>query len=321
MLFLAGETCDIILITLPKVKAMSEIQPKTVDFTQAEEVLQIMPRPALRSSDDLGWNGIYVQQHQQPAWETPEYAHSRHMILVHSTEVTVQAERWFDGRRQQEQFGSRTNIAIVPATVQHRVNWDRESPFSLIFVESDRLIQIAAESVRVESVELIPHHAMQDPTIAQIGQLLTTELQSNQFRSRLFADSLTIALSVHLLRHYADWQQPLREDIGGLPPRKLQRAIAYINDRLGEDLSIAAISQELEMSQYYFSRLFKQSIGKSPYQYVVQQRIERAKYLLRTTPLSVAAIALQVGFFHQNQLTIQFRKLTGTTPSNYRKQL
>ena len=62
-------------------------------------------------------------------------------------------------------------------------------------------------------------------------------------------------------------------------------------------------TQENEVLQilprpYYFSRLFKQSMGVSPYQYIVQQRIERAKYLLRTTSLSVAAIALQVGFSH-----------------------
>ncbi|MEY2832801.1 MAG: hypothetical protein RLZZ574_2059, partial [Cyanobacteriota bacterium] len=65
----------------------------------------------------------------------------------------------------------------------------------------------------------------------------------------------------------------------------------------------------------------KRSVGLSPYQYVMQQRIERAAYLLRTTTLSVAAIALQVGFSTQNQLTIQFRKFWGTTPSNDRKQL
>ena len=320
-LFLALETWDIILITLLKVDAMSESKPKTVDFTQEDEVLQILPRPSLRSSENLGWSGIYVQQHQQPAWETPEYAHTKHMLLVHSTDVTVQTERWFDGRRQQERFGGENNVAIVPATVQHRANWDRESSFSLLFVEPDRLIQIAYESIRVERIKLIAYHAMHDPAISQIGRLLTAELQSNLFGSRLLADSLTIALSIHLLRHYSDWQQPLREDAGGLPPRKLQSAIAYIDEHLVADLSISAIAEELEMSQYYFSRLFKQSIGKSPYQYVVQQRIERAKYLLRTTSLSVAAIAKQVGFSHQNQLAIQFRKFTGTTPSNYRKQL
>jgi AraC family transcriptional regulator len=300
---------------------MSETQPLTVDFTQEDDVLQILPRPSLRSSESLGWNGIYIQQHQQPVWETPEYVHTKHMLLVHSPNQTFQGERWFDGRRQQEQFGNGNNVVIVPATVLHKANWNQESPFSLLFLAPDRLIQVARESIATERVELIPHYAMHDRFIDQIGRSLTAELETNQLNSRLFADSLTIALSIHLLRHYSDLQQPLREDTGGLPQRKLQQAIAYINEHLAEDLSIVVIADELDMSQYYFSRLFKQSMGVSPYQYVMQQRIERAKYLLRTTSLSVAAIAVQVGFSNQNQLTAQFRKFMGTTPSSYRKNL
>jgi AraC family transcriptional regulator len=300
---------------------MSKTQPLSVNFTQQDDVLQILPLSPLRSSETSGWSGIYVQQHQQPAWETPECAHTSHMLLVHGTAQTVQAERWFDGRRQQEQLGSGNNIVIVPAAVQHRANWNQGSPFSLLFIEPDYLIHVAYESITTDQVELLPHYAMHDPLIDQIGRSLTQELELNLLGGQLFANSLAIALSIHLLRQYSTWQQPLRQDSGGLPPRKLQQAIAYIHDHLTEDLSIMVIANELEMSQYYFSRLFKQSTGLSPYQYVMRQRIERAKYLLKTTVLSVLAIAEQVGFSNQNQLTIQFRKLTGQTPSSYRKQL
>jgi AraC family transcriptional regulator len=300
---------------------MQEKQPLTVDFTQEEEVLQILPRPALKSSANLGWSGVYVQQHHQPAWETPEYAHTRHMLLIHDPKLTIQAERSLDGYRQQEKFGGGNNIVIVPATVLHQANWNQESPFSLLFVEPDYLIQVARESVTASRVQLNAQFAMHDPLIQQIGQSLAAELATDQRHSRLFVDSLTIALSIHLLRHYSDWQQPLREDTNGLSRYKLQQAIEYINEHLAINLTIAAIANELEMSQYYFSRLFKQSMGTSPYQYVMRQRIERAKYLLRTTPLSVVEIAVQTGFPNQNQLTVQFRKFTGTTPSAYRKQL
>ncbi len=309
---------------------MSERQSLTVDSTQEEQMLQILPRPSLRSSQKLGWNGIYLQQHQQPAWETPEYAYTKHMLLIHSPNSTAKAERWFDGRRQQEQFGGGNNIVIVPATVLHQTNWDQESSFSLLFLEPDRLIQVARESIVSDAfggsrsdhrIQLIPHHAMHDPFIEQIGRSLTAELESNQLNSRLFAETLAIALSIHLLRHYCEHSQPLREYTTGLPQRKLQQAIEYINEHLAENLSIEAISDELEMSQYHFSRLFKQSVGESPYQYVMQQRVLQAESLLKNTSLSVAAIASTVGFANQNQLTIQFRKFTGTTPSNYRKQL
>jgi AraC family transcriptional regulator len=309
---------------------MSEIEPIIVDFTRDDDVLQILPRPPQRSSEGLGWDEyVRVQQHQQPAWETPDYTHTRHMLLIHDLERTHQShtprqikkERWFDGRKQQDRYGKDNNIVILPTTVQHRANWSEECSFSLIFLEPDRLVQVARESVTVDKVNLHPHHAIRDPFIAQIGQLLTAELESDRVGSRLFVDSLTTALSIHLLRHYSDWQQPLREDGGGLPVSKLQQAIAYINDHLTEDLTISAIANELGMSPYYFSRLFRQSMRIPPYKYVIERRIERSQGLLKMTSLSVAEIAKQVGFSSQNQLTVQFRRFTGTTPSNYRKQL
>jgi AraC family transcriptional regulator len=205
--------------------------------------------------------------------------------------------------------------------VEHQANWNKERPFSLLFIDPNQLTQVAYEAIANHRVDLISRYAMSDPFIEQIERSLSLEIEANSSRSQLFVESLTTALSIHLLRHYSTWQQPLREANGGLSRRQLQQVIEYINERLNEDLSIAEIASELQISRYYFSRLFKQSVGVSPYQYVMEQRIEAAKQLLRKTVLSIAAIAQQTGFSNQNQLTIQFRKSTGTTPSNYRKQL
>jgi AraC family transcriptional regulator len=300
---------------------MSEKQPLTADTTQKDDVVKIFPRLPLRSSENLGWNGIDVQQHCQPAWESPESANTTHILAVGLNSDLIQTEFWFDGRRQQEQIGDGNNIAIIPAMVPHRVNWNEEASFSMLSLEPDRLAKIAYESVTTERIELIPHYAIQDTFIDHIGKSLTAELTEDRFGSQLLVDSLTIALSIHLLRHYSDWHKPLRDYRGGMPKRKIQQAIAYIHDHLAENLTIAAIADELEMSQYYFSRLFKQAIGVSPYRYLMEQRIEAAKHLLKKTSLPISAISERVGFANQNQLTIQFRNLTGTTPSNYRKHL
>jgi AraC family transcriptional regulator len=299
---------------------MSEKQPLTADITQKDDV-KVFPRPPVRSSENLGWKRINVQQHCQPAWESPESANTTHIVAVGLNSDLIQSECWFDGRMQQKQIGGGNNIAIIPAMIPHRFNWNKETAFSMLSLEPDRLTKIAYESVITERIELIPHYAMQDTFIDRIGKSLTAELTEDRFGSQLLVDSLTIALSIHLLRHYSDLHKPLRSYTGGLPKRKLQQAITYIHEHLVEDLAIAAIADELEMSQYYFSRLFRQSIGVSPYRYVMEQRIEAAKQLLRKTPLPISVIADRVGFANQNQLTIQFRNLTGMTPSSYRKHL
>jgi AraC family transcriptional regulator len=238
-----------------RVNKMSEKQPLTADTTQPDDV-KIFPRLPLRSSENLGC----VQQHCQPAWESPESANTTHIVAVGLNSDVIQTEFWFDRRRQQEQISGGNNIAIIPAMVPHRVNWDRETSFSMLSLEPDRLTKIAYESVTTERIELIPHYAMEDTFIDRLGKSLTAELTEDRFGSQLLVDSLTIALSIHLLRHYSDWHKPLRDDRGGMPKRKIQQAIAYIHEHLAEDLTISAIADELEMSQYYFSRLFKQSM-------------------------------------------------------------
>lgn len=106
-----------------------------------------------------------------------------------------------------------------------------------------------------------------------------------------------------------------------LPPDKLRQALDYIQEHLGEDISLEAIAKHLNLSQYHFSHLFKQSMGISPYQYVLQQRVERAKQLLNQSELTISEIALECGFANQTHLLKQFRKFTGMSPNKYRSFL
>ena len=99
---------------------------------------------------------------------------------------------------------------------------------------------------------------------------------------------------------------------------QLQQAIDYIQTYLNRDLSLAELASVIGISPTYFASLFKQAMGISPHQYIIQQRVERAKLMLLRTDLTIADIALQVGFSSQSHLTHQFKRVTGLTPKQVR---
>jgi AraC family transcriptional regulator len=98
---------------------------------------------------------------------------------------------------------------------------------------------------------------------------------------------------------------------------QLQQAIDYIHAHLDRELLLEQIATSINISPTYFASLFKQATGISPHQYVIRQRVKRARSLLKTD-LAIADIALQVGFSSQSHLSQQFKRFTGMTPKQAR---
>jgi AraC family transcriptional regulator len=101
----------------------------------------------------------------------------------------------------------------------------------------------------------------------------------------------------------------------------MREVIDYIKTHLHKDLSLTQLSNLLSMSHCHFSRLFKKSIGVSPYQYVTQCRIHKAMYLLERTNLELDEIAKRVGFGNHSHLCLAFRRNSLPTPGKYRTML
>ncbi len=126
------------------------------------------------------------------------------------------------------------------------------------------------------------------------------------------------------LSHYAeeepDTTSPEAHDPGRLPPYRLKVLDAYIAANLEEPLTLAQLAAQVEMNLYYFARLFKASTGKSPHQYVLEKRLERARQLLLETGESVIQIAFATGFKEPSHFTKVFSRHVGATPTQYRNR-
>lgn len=103
------------------------------------------------------------------------------------------------------------------------------------------------------------------------------------------------------------------------PHSLIEKAIQYIQDHYADSLSLADIAQELNISPFYFSRLFKLKTGKSYVEYLTDCRIEKAKYLLRSNrSMKINHIAEKVGYSDPKYFSKRFTGIVGMTPAAYR---
>jgi AraC family transcriptional regulator len=107
---------------------------------------------------------------------------------------------------------------------------------------------------------------------------------------------------------------------GGLSPAALRRVQLFVEANLGGTIHLHDLAARAALSPYHFARAFKTSAGVTPRMYVEQRRIEQAKRLLTESTQSLAQVAMDVGFGTQSRLTSTFKRRTGFTPGEYRRE-
>lgn len=275
--------------------------------------------PPILSSREQGWDNIVVSQFQHSSGEATCHSQDRHTVCLSLAPRPVWMLHRKDGKTQTGLYG-KGDLSITPAQMPLFAHWDNDDHFLEIQITSKFIEQVARETLNKNSdqIEVLSEFRIRDTQLEAIAFLLLSELQQENCSSKLYIESLTNVLAVHLIRQYATTKPHLPIYAGGLSQRQLAQVLDYIHDHLEQDIKLADLATLLGMSQFHFSHLFKQAIGTSPYQYFLQQRIERAKQLLKQTEQPIMEIALQCGFNSHSHLSQQFRRLTGITPKAYR---
>jgi AraC family transcriptional regulator len=281
---------------------------------------QLLHLPDL-ASYEAEWNKINLEYYRLPSGETPNLCFDHYVIGINMSQG-CQVDFQIDGiakecvQRRTTSYGAMT---LVPAHHYNWASWDRQIKGLVLNLKTDLLARNATELLAVDRVELLPYFQICDPLILQIALALKADLKSHKPGGRLYAEMLTSTLAVHLLRNYSSHQPKSIRYLGGLSPTQLKLVIDCINDYLDRDLGLEELAEIAQLSTYHFCRSFKQSTGFSPHQYLIRQRVERAKLLLKDEKMEIRDVAIACGFTHQSHLNRHFKRLTGVTPKIFFK--
>ncbi|MBD2727829.1 helix-turn-helix transcriptional regulator [Nostoc sp. FACHB-892] len=290
--------------------------------TVEKAILKSFNRQSLLCNDNSGWSGIRFQfTHSISASALPEEIvfpeNAIHIYTDMPSDYVVEAR--INGRLQKSSLVTGHSLIIPRGTVYWQSDTHKSKGITLGF-DSGFLTRTLSESIDLGCLELHPQFPTFDPLIYQIGLALKAELEQNRHSSRLYAESAATFLITHLFHHYALRKQKEQITTNGLPKYKLQQVIDYIHANLDCNIGLTELADLAQMSLSHFSRLFKQSTGYSPHQFVIKCRVDCARELLLKSDLSIADITYKVGFANQGHLTNHFKRLLGVTPKVVREK-
>jgi AraC family transcriptional regulator len=295
-----------------------------MSYSQTTELIDfstfIQPNWIL-SRRSIQWGGLIVEHHLETAdtIETPPI--SQNFLCLHLSN-TVRQVTQFD----RLEFNGRYvvgDVWLLPASSCSGFwSWESTDETLMFTLDPSLLDEIASTSdcANLSGLQLKPVAHQHDPTLLTIGQLFKQEMTQGGIASQLYVDALALQFMIHLLRHYTTQSLTPKQYSGGLSQQQIKYLVDYMQANLERSIHLEELAALLNMSQYHFCRLFKQSTGISPHQFVIQQRIDRAKQLLRQSDRSVLDVAVRCGFADGSHLTRHFRKSTGGTPTVFRQQ-
>jgi AraC family transcriptional regulator len=287
-----------------------------VDVTKGIPFPCAPPGSVLLSSVPFGWRGIIVERHRLEPQELPQHYVVGHGISVSTSKRPIPFG--WRGRR-----GWREGV-LNPADFHLLTDGDLNTPRWLQTFDEVSLVldprfvaKVVRDGLPADRVEFATRRSASDPTIARYTETFLSELVAESPNGSLYAETLTVGFTLHLLSNYAVAKPKIPLPRGKLNSFQLRTVVDFVQSHLDEDMSLVALSEQAHVSPFHFARQFRATVGVAPHQFVLRQRIQKSLRLIKAGRLPLAQIAVESGFHDQPHFTRAFRKVVGTTPAAY----
>lgn len=286
----------------------------------------ILSRPENKiraSSDRLDWTSLYASAQRELPYEGYFPSVDDQLIVLH-VDGPVAIDR-LHGPSPARCVVPAGGIHLVPGGMDFGVRLMGALNTLHVYVRRAILEEVAAETLVGDpaAIEIPPQFLGPDPALNALMNAVNLALSDDDSGSALYIDYLSRALASQLVRHHSGRRprnSPPLAPIGIVGP-VVAEAIDYMRENLAEPLSLVDIASAVNRSPSHFARQFRASLGIPPHQYLVVLRLKKAQHLLEHSRDSIAEIAFECGFSHQEHLTRMFRRWCETTPAAYRRAI
>jgi AraC family transcriptional regulator len=280
---------------------------------------QLTPPPDA-SSRQRAWNGVVVDLHKwQRAGQVTSYATDHDIIAMRVSGVTPLVQRR-DGKTHRS-VATAGNVTVHPRGMDSTWAWERPGAIVVIRLPHKLLLDAAESDPHPSQTELPNCFGGRDPFVEHIAMALAHEVEQPSHPAQLIiSQSLSYALAHHMVHRFRRTLLARSERPSGLARASLGLVLSYIEENLGEPITLDMLAQLANVSRFHFARMFRRSTGLSPMAYIERSRLERSRDLIRSGALSLTEIAALLGFADQSHFTRRFRRQFGYTPSAYARE-
>jgi len=293
-------------------------QPYRLDQT----ALEISPKiSVLRTSDDLGWPNVNVSLTATGPLEDSIVHRAVPDLWVTITQRPTKLSIVADGK-QWDLIAPPGRVSIVGPEMSIEASRRDSSEVLHAFVKRAIIAEVAGELFDrdLKSIEIVTSFCFEDHDMALLMQSFDRSLFEPPGHADLKVEYLARALAAHVLRNNSNLTtrtEPVAE--APLTNRQVRLVRNYIRDHLSSKIVLKDLASLLELGQTSLMKRFRASFRQTPHQYIVEQRVSRARDLLERSNLPIVEIAALCGFADQTHLGVVFKRIVGVTPSEYRR--
>ncbi|MFW6270189.1 MAG: helix-turn-helix domain-containing protein [Bacillota bacterium] len=193
------------------------------------------------------------------------------------------------------------------------------SPFLAIFIDKKFVRETGKTLFNQENIIFENYNYNLNSNLKHLINLFIEETTHQQTGYQFILENLNIQILINLIRTIESNCLPTTTIMSKSDKKTINFAIDYLQKNYDQDFSLSEIAEEISYSPYHFIRIFKKETGKTPFEYLLDLKIEKAKKMLKNSNKYITDICFECGFNNRSHFSVVFKRKTGHSPTEYRK--